>query len=203
MKNTDEILEFINAAGSDSLQVFGGRYEGGYCIQQDPVELASLIEYLLLIGRHFDNYIEIGSAAGGATRVLAEIFEFKNVFIIDNNQHPRHRLRKENLKNIGHEEFIGDSHSVEAFRWIMDLHESFDLAFIDGDHGYEGVKQDMRRVIPFMTDGYVIFHDIDCSPGVKKLTAELKAKSVDCLSHVMDFRGSKGLGIGLYKCHWK
>jgi predicted O-methyltransferase YrrM len=57
--------------------------------------------------------------------------------------------------------------------------ESYDLAFIDGDHSYDGVKTDFENLMPHLTHGAVIlFHDAvngaygTCA-GVQSFTEEL------------------------------
>ncbi|WP_049982659.1 class I SAM-dependent methyltransferase [Halorubrum sp. BV1] len=48
---------------------------------------------------------------------------------------------------------------------ILDDQESIDFLFIDGDHSYEGVKQDFQMYADLMADdGIVAFHDIVTHP---------------------------------------
>ena len=57
--------------------------------------------------------------------------------------------------------------------------ENYDLAFIDGDHSYEGVKADFENLMPHLTHGAVIlFHDavsgaFGTCPGVQRFTEDL------------------------------
>ena len=78
----------------------------------------------------------------------------------------------------------GDSHSETTFEALKNLlnGELIDFLFIDGDHRYEGVKQDFEMYSSLVrSGGYVGFHDIvasdyhhkmDCY--VDKLWDELK-----------------------------
>ncbi len=60
----------------------------------------------------------------------------------------------------------------------------FDFALIDGDHTYEGVKNDFLKIISFMRyEGVMCFHDNSVHfPGVQKFIEELKdMKEMVCL----------------------
>lgn len=52
---------------------------------------------------------------------------------------------------------VSDSHRPEAVDWARD-HGPYDLVFIDGDHTYEGVCQDLRDYGPL--GSIAVFHDI-------------------------------------------
>jgi predicted O-methyltransferase YrrM len=46
-------------------------------------------------------------------------------------------------------------------RWTAQGSVPVDLIFIDGDHSYEGVKQDFEIYAPLVrSDGLIAFHDI-------------------------------------------
>jgi hypothetical protein len=57
--------------------------------------------------------------------------------------------------------------------------EVFDLAFIDGDHTYEGVKHDYHKVRPHVRQGGIIclHDDSEHFPGVQKFINEVKEMS--------------------------
>lgn len=57
--------------------------------------------------------------------------------------------------------------------------EYFDLAFIDADHAYESVKQDIASVLPLVRPGgMLVFHDYcETWPGVVRAADELIADS--------------------------
>lgn len=94
-----------------------------------------------------------------------------------------------------------DSHaasSLENVKKILNGRE-IDYLFIDGDHTYEGVKQDFEMYSPFVRKGGLIaFHDIVIHPGstdVATLWHELKHQ-YDHREYVNDWnQGRFGVGI--------
>jgi len=60
--------------------------------------------------------------------------------------------------------------------------QSIDLAFVDGDHSYEGALGDFRNVLPKMKKGGVILAH-DCAPGS------------DCMRAMTDFTHETGLSF--------
>ena len=129
-----------------------------------------------------------GGAFGGAMLTAEELLNRDEAFhVLD-----RHELV-----------ISGDSHSVEVHTEVAALlcggSEKLDFLFIDGDHTYEGVKQDFLMYSPFVSpSGWIAFHDINDSEwhrqnnvGVCKLWAELKGKKLEFNSH------QNWAGIGL------
>jgi hypothetical protein len=82
----------------------------------------------------------------------------------------------------------------------------FDCIFIDGDHSYQGVKQDYLAT---KDNGRIfVFHDIisDACPGVVKFWNDLKLyeednytfyEFIDQYNEVFERTGQKYLGIGV------
>ncbi len=67
------------------------------------------------------------------------------------------------------------SDAPEALHAVED--QQYGLAFIDGDHSYEGARLDCKRFLPHvMPDGIVVFDNYrdGTSPGVDRLVDELK-----------------------------
>lgn len=61
-----------------------------------------------------------------------------------------------------------DSHDPGTFKQVEGLldDEKLDFLFIDGDHSYEGVRQDFEMYSPLVREGGMIgFHDIAAPPG--------------------------------------
>ena len=152
-----EIEQFIVDAGSDSLEVFGGTYEGGIHIQQVPDELAPCVKVLLDSGEKVQNLLEIGAAAGGTTYLLNHFFGFDNIVLIDDNQHWKYELRPDILKGINRKEIVGNSRDQTV---IDQVEGQFDILVIDGDHSYQGVNADIENYLPFLREGgFLMLHD--------------------------------------------
>jgi predicted O-methyltransferase YrrM len=158
----DALIDRIRSAGTDSLEHFGNGYthEGGLGLQQNPEELADFL--LFMRERAPKTYLEIGSASGGMTYLVRRYLGLDLVASIDDGQHPRfgeHPIV---------EQFVGDSHSAEAREWLKG--KRFDVVFIDGDHSYEGVKQDIELA---MTCAKLIaVHDTLACPDVARAWGE-------------------------------
>lgn len=174
-----EIRESIRNAGTASLTHFGNGYafQGGYHLQQNPDEFASLILFLRARGP-FANYLEIGSASGGACLMLYQNVNLGRVISLDDGRHPDAHLQDRHFAQIAPcERFVGDSHGPEAREFLeRTVHEWLDLAFIDGDHSYTGVLQDIDLVMPFCRRGsFMLFHDTVACDGVARAWQEIVA----------------------------
>ena len=96
-----------------------------------------------------------------------------------------------------------DSHDAETVRRVQRLvaARGIDLLFIDGDHSYEGVKQDYLTYAPLVLDGgLIVLHDIvpgddENVGGVPRLWRELK-RGTEVEELVADWdQGGYGLGL--------
>jgi len=197
----DALRDKIRASGCDSLGHFGNHYtfEGGLSLQQNPDEFAALT---LFLGEHARHrlYMEIGSASGGACLFLQREVGFDRLLSIDDGSHPRASEQDNNFGQIPNlTRFIGDSHSVAA-REFLAKHcgkASIDVAFIDGDHSYEGVKKDVEMTLPFCRKGaLVLFHDTIACDDVNQIWKESINRC--WLSPLAEFIGrEKPLGIAV------
>lgn len=191
-KEKMRILEAILAAGSDDVHMFGGRYDGGLHIQQVPEELADAV--MDLQGRPYQKYLEIGAAAGGTARILRDLLEIPNVYVVDDNKHPKHGLRATILPDAV--EWIGNSHDPACARQLAEWGCQFDLVLIDADHAYAAVRADLDLVQKFLApDAVVMLHDVACSPGPKRLWQEI-ADGQHCGYSAIGAHGQR-CGIGL------
>ncbi|MDQ3820352.1 MAG: class I SAM-dependent methyltransferase [Acidobacteriota bacterium] len=194
------VRDLIRESGTDSLSHFGNGYthEGGLLLQQNPDEFAALTLFLRERAPH-ENYMEIGSASGGACLFLYREVGFTNVLSLDDGMHPRAVAQKEHFGQIRNfKQFLGDSHSEEARRFLSEnLKGSLDVAFIDGDHSYEGVWQDIELTLPFCRKGtLVILHDTVACEGVE--SAWLRCTKEKLLRPLAEFiGGEKPLGIAV------
>jgi hypothetical protein len=184
----------VERVGSENVGWFGGIYEGGWQLQQRPVEFSRLV-CLLAAYSPFAAYLEIGTASGGTTRFLAEWLRIGRTVIIDDGQHPKHSIWvNQNRKFVpGLSEFIGDSHCDLAGDFLRGLDCIFDLACVDGDHSYEGVHSDWKLIQPFLApDALVWFHDIRVCEGVARFWAEVRQRFTVVLE-------TDELGIGVLR----
>jgi cephalosporin hydroxylase len=212
MKRREEILDFVLNAGSDSLEVFGGKFKGGYELQQCPEEISDfLVEYQNI---EIENFLEIGIAAGGNTRIFCDFLKIKDVYTIDLDEHPSISYENNpkardnnfmNLKNTGKiENFYGDSHSSEAEEWLSAKGVKFDMVFIDGDHTEHGIKLDTELVLPHLNDNaYVIYHDtVVVDVGSKEFNEKLRSGLFPMIKMEKDFiggsRNRKGISVYRY-----
>ncbi|HLG90823.1 MAG TPA: class I SAM-dependent methyltransferase [Candidatus Saccharimonadales bacterium] len=196
MKTYEEILEYVKKCGS-SVQ-----YDAApYYIQQVPEEISALLHELAKAD-HYSNFMEIGSAAGGTSRLFNDFFHFRNMVVLDNNAYNQKavRIRKQQLAGLPVMEFNGDSQSVEANNFVRDLNIEFDILFIDGDHSYNGVRNDYYNHLEFVKKGgFLIFHDSVSFPEVGRFVNELKHDSR--LTFIDQYRnnGESICGLALFK----
>jgi predicted O-methyltransferase YrrM len=196
----EQLRDRIRAAGTDSLSHFGNGYthEGGLCLQQNPDEFAALTLFLRERGPHKD-YMEIGSASGGACLFLSREVGFNSVLSMDNGEHPRAVEQSGHFAQIANfKQFLGDSHSEEARHFLEENFEGkFDVVFIDGDHSYEGLWQDIQLMRPFCRRGtLMILHDTVACEDVRRAWFQSTREKI--LKPLAEFIGAeKPLGIAV------
>lgn len=123
-----------------------------YNPQQRFSELNPFLEFIMK-DVDCNHALEIGTANGGLTYVLSRLFEkVVTIDIVNEVQY-----EKDNIIRL-----IANSHNLS----IHDLEKvtkfaPYDLIFIDGDHSYEGVKQDFLLFRPLLKmSGVIALHDI-------------------------------------------
>ena len=117
-----DILEM----GCDHKAVFDGSFEGGIHLQQNVDEAIGYLTFLMnkqKEGEVLENFLEIGSAAGGNCFILNKYLNFKNIVIVDDNKHHKHHHRPNILKEVNGTEFIGNSESGD----IMNYYDTKDV----------------------------------------------------------------------------
>ncbi len=197
MNSFESILSHILKVGSDNLEMFGGEFEGGYYLQQNPYELAKLVYFLKNNCVGVKNYLEIGAAACGLTRIMHDFFKIPFTTIIDDGKHPRSKFATDNLTHVkGFLRFhVGNSHNWRAEEFLFSQKKKYDFVVIDGDHSEVGVELDIKLVRRFVAeDNLVMFHDhVEC-PGVRK--AIENARDAGILDEIQTFESKeKPLGI--------
>jgi predicted O-methyltransferase YrrM len=98
----------------------------------------------------------------------------------------------------------GDSHDPATFAEVSSHVRDVDFLFIDGDHTYDGVRQDWEMYSPLVSPGGLIaFHDIvEGRPrkvgGVPRFWSEIRAAHPEAQEFVQD-RLQGGFGIGVIR----
>jgi predicted O-methyltransferase YrrM len=177
-------------------------------IRSEFLELAKLVKeqncrHILEIGTYRGGTLFVFSqlAAPGAT-VISLDFHFTFLGkVYGAIQKPLLRKFVRNGKSL----FLlrEDSHqpsTLATIRHILHGHE-LDFLFIDGDHTYEGVREDFNMYSPLVRDGGLIaFHDIAQSGGsreVYRLWEEVKPKYD--YEEFIHHTGSGAMGIGVLR----
>ncbi|MDQ1912297.1 class I SAM-dependent methyltransferase [Paenibacillus sp. GD4] len=149
-------------------------------------EILGLVIMTMLAERIPGSIVEIGSYKGKSTLALAmsslrltkakktvyAIDPFSSNGIIGKNYYKAFR---KNMKNAGVKQYV-----VPIKRLSHEAYNDFPVPiaqlFIDGNHEYDMVKQDISIYVPKVSQGgYIAFHDYNQSkfPGVKHAVDEL------------------------------
>lgn len=138
---------------------------------QIPSELEALLNKMVLLKPK--RLLEIGTARGGTLYLFAQVAEPDACLIsIDlprgdyGRGYPKWKL--DMFQSFAREgqaiHFIGaNSHESETIARVEKILEGHapDFLLIDGDHRYEGVKQDFEMYAPLVRKGgMIVFHDI-------------------------------------------
>lgn len=148
----------------------------GLKIWQYPNQFSKYLNLLNTFKENINSYLEIGCRNGGTFALTCEYLSpLSNavaVDIIDATETIKAYIEETEwaqYKKV-------DSHSEEFYSFMDD--NFFDLILIDGDHSYEGVKQDAEATR--IQSNIQVYHDIhsDACPGVKKYWEEIKSTKV-------------------------
>jgi cephalosporin hydroxylase len=134
---------------------------------QKPYEIIKLYEFLF--DKNIRTVLEIGTFSGGTALVWAHLVHLNDgiVYTLDNLSpkpkmvYKRHPFKKRII------ELRGDSHGKETKNYVHSIlgTSKIDFLFIDGDHTYEGVKDDFFSYSKLVKDGgWIAFHDILDTP---------------------------------------
>ncbi|MBI9084343.1 MAG: class I SAM-dependent methyltransferase [Desulfobacterales bacterium] len=158
--------------------------------------------YLLKTGSQLDEVFiacEIGSYVGASTAFLACAASFlkghihavdtwANDGMTDGQTDPF----KEFAFNTYHYRHIITAHRGLSSQCVAEIPSALDLLFIDGDHSYNGVLQDMKDYVPKLKKrGMLIMHDTNRNSVEKAITDFCKStplETVDTVDSIKSFR---------------
>lgn len=145
----------------------------GLKIWQYPNQFSKYLNLLNTFKENINSYLEIGCRNGGTFALTCEYLSpLSNAVAVDIIDATETIKAYTEETEWAHYKKI-DSHSEEFYSFMDD--NFFDLILIDGDHSYEGVKQDAEATR--IQSNIQVYHDIhsDACPGVKKYWEEIKS----------------------------
>jgi cephalosporin hydroxylase len=143
------------------------------------------------------NFMEIGTDQGGTFAIWSKLSKDGKRISVDIPHGQFGRLdydeyeRDNYLKSLGSDVTMlwGSSHDYEMLQNVENIikEDLLDFLFIDGDHTYEGVKQDYEMYSNLVNEGgWIAFHDINDTERhrlrdvyVGKLWNELKGEKIE------------------------
>jgi predicted O-methyltransferase YrrM len=181
-------------------------------------EILGLLERLQVARPRF--VLEIGTGAGGTSYLLSRVAAADGLFVTCCLHAPpitASWLRRGNRRRQSVDVLSLDTHTADARRL---LHERFpdgvDVLFIDGDHSYEGVRQDFLDYADLLRPrSLLVFHDIvedyrtryaittgSWVGGVPRFWRELRsaAPSAFRIEEHVNSPLQDGMGIGTLTC---
>ncbi len=135
-----------------------------YGADQKWVELTDLAHLVRKLNPKFT--MEIGLYAGGTIALWAQMMSGKGTLIgidLKLQEGLENRIRAKMKSGQTLHLLEADSHADETKRRVLQIlgHDKLDFLFIDGDHGYEGVKKDFKDYSPLIRPGGIVaLHDI-------------------------------------------
>ena len=136
---------------------------------QIKTEILALIEYLN--ESQPKRYCEIGLAKGGTCFLISNsVKSLTRVYGIDLHIFNKRLQRFFSSGDTDVYFKTGSSTDKKVIAWLENqlATEKLDVLFIDGDHSYEGVKQDFQNYRHLVCEnGLIVFHDIILDHGQK------------------------------------
>lgn len=203
-------------AALEALPSLGAKVEYLRCCRQFRVDQhkPEFMQFLAKIqDKQPKRIVEIGGRRGGSALLMSIAAPDAQIVSMDIDSGPRRQRRLGELCAGRTVQFWqGDSHApatLDRFRdWLTG--DGIDVLFIDGDHSFEGAKQDFCMYLPLVNDGGLIaMHDIQpdykarfqvptlCwSGGVPELWTTIRDAGFQCENLVSD-EWQDGYGIGV------
>lgn len=164
----------------------------------------------------FKSIVEIGVATATTTKYLCEAANKTNGFVYGydiwgvygKNQEFQQFYSKEeceeylNRFGFSNYELTKIDTKTKSFSELFNMkHESVDFIFIDGDHSYEGIKNDFDIVYKKLSPtGIIAFHDTLRIDGCREFLLDLRTKYFDGTYDIVDFpfgNNERRVGISL------
>jgi predicted O-methyltransferase YrrM len=196
----EEVANWVRTkAGSNNNGYFKTEVEDALRLQQVPEEYAGLVE--LVLGLAPRSYLEVGIGNGGSWLTMSYLNRatLESSHAVDNlsyafagQRHDEVLFIRDYLSGLIADVRFYHQNSGDFFQHCE---HKYDVAFIDGDHSYVGVRTDyldaLRHVNP---GGIMIFHDVNsqAAPGVAHFWGEVKTKH-----RHQEFIHSDTCGIGV------
>ena len=139
--------------------------------------------------------VEVGVAEAKSTDWLCRGAKLRGGFVYGYDLWDTHGLNnqfqhwsskekcEEYLRGKGHVNFELtkiNSRTPEFAELIKSKHPSIDLAYIDGCHSYDGIKNDFDVIYPLLSEsGVIVFHDTLRIDGCREFMIDLRTKFFD------------------------
>lgn len=170
-----------------------------YGALQKPAELAGLLALLLDLQPKPRVLVEIGCDRGGTLWAWQQIGipRLIGVEYPSTKEHPNPWGTGRPLDAHGAEIIVGDSHEETTYDKLVAAlaGDPIDVLFIDGDHTYDGVKQDFLMYAPLVAnEGRIVFHDVCPHPrhpdvGVQKFWQKIGGDKEEIITAPGDWGG--------------
>ena len=110
-----------------------------------------------------------------------------NIHIVNNN------IQKANVNEQEFDLIQGDSQSEETINLINERFlKIVDILFIDGDHSFDGVRNDFNNYKNLVrSGGYIIFDDYGFLPDVRKAVNSIDKKEFDIIGRLPLVNGNQ------------
>lgn len=139
------------------------RLAGFDAVYSAPAELRMperVAIYSLVFGLQPQRSLEIGSFRGGSTAIIHAALSDTgkgHLWCVD----PDPKIDPELWAHLSDRCRMFQGFSPHVLKAVAaDAGGAFDFAFIDGNHAYEDLREDIRGVLPLMSDGaHLLFHD--------------------------------------------